>query len=112
MNCLLSNWKTPTEFRSTHLDGQINKRNGERMAVEMLGRQARPLCICLIKINSSWLQQKLEYPLGSRLQQVPFVFNEQTFLMSDGQETTSLVSLSEFKSSGGREGRGRNRESD
>lgn len=29
MNCLLSNWKTPTEFRSTHLDRQINKGNGK-----------------------------------------------------------------------------------
>ena len=39
MNCLLSNWKTPTEFRSTHLDRQINKRNGEQMTVEMFGNE-------------------------------------------------------------------------
>lgn len=112
MNCLLSNWKTPTEFRSTHLDRQINKRNGERMAVEMLWRQAGPPYICLIKINSAWLQQKPEYPLGSRLQQVPSIFNEQIFLTSDGQETPSLFSLSGFKSSGRREGRGNKRELD
>lgn len=39
MNCLLSNWKTPTKFRSTHLDREINKGNGERMAVDMFGNE-------------------------------------------------------------------------
>ena len=39
MNCLLSNWKAPTEFRSAHLDRQINKRNGEQMTVEMSGNE-------------------------------------------------------------------------
>ena len=112
MNCLLSNWKTPTAFRSAHLDRQINKRNGERMATEMLWRQAGPPYICLIKMNSSWLRQKQEHPRGSRLQRVRLFSVSRPFSRAAGKRPLSLVSLSGFESSGGREGRGRKREPD
>lgn len=108
MNCLLSNWKTPTEFRSTHLDRQINKRNGERMAMEILCSRADPLYICLIKINSSWWRHKPGTPCS--LQTAP---NSTGFQRADvsrepqARDPCSVFSLSGLKSSGGREGRGR-----
>lgn len=46
-NCLLSNWKTPTEFQNIHLDQQINNRNGKHMNVEEAPSLRRVYSICI-----------------------------------------------------------------
>lgn len=107
MNCLLSNWKTPTEFRSVHLDRQINKRNGECVAMKMLWKRAGPLSICIIKIkrlsshnkNPSW-SRNTKCPFGSRVQ-VSFIFHKQTYFLElwTRDFLPLLFSLSKLKSS-------------